>query len=93
MLKSATPDLFLARIHEVTDLKTGACCQGRLNKCWIHVYLASAVRWPSGRRRRFAKPTRAQSPSRESRLILRFPGEKPSIKLLSWSVPICRLPT
>ena len=25
-------------------------------KCRLHVYLPSAVRWPSGRRRRFAKP-------------------------------------
>jgi hypothetical protein len=28
----------------------------RSSRCWFRVYLPFAVRWPSGRRRRFAKP-------------------------------------
>src|SRR5262245_5967182 len=52
-----------------------------------------AVRWPSGRRRRFAKPTRVGSHPRESRLVLQFPAEELPIAILSRPVPICCLST
>ena len=40
-----------------------------------------------------SKPIRARSTPRESRRILRFPAQKLPDAILSWSVPICRLPT
>jgi hypothetical protein len=41
---------------------------------------------------RFAKPTRARSPSHESRRIWRYPAENLSSTILSWRVAICGLP-
>jgi len=48
-------DCFLAQIYGVADSKPAPLSMGRLNKCLLHVYLRLSVRWPSGRRRRFAK--------------------------------------
>jgi hypothetical protein len=52
-----------------------------------------AVRWPSGRRRRFAKPVSRRSAFRESRLNSRVQAENVPIPILSRRVPISRFPT
>jgi hypothetical protein len=44
-----------------------------LRKCSFYVYLASTVRWPSGRRRRFAKPNRISSGCDKTGQNSRFP--------------------
>jgi hypothetical protein len=56
----------LAKIAQVSDRKTVALRSRRLRKCRFYVHLAFAVRWPSGRRRRFAKV------ARDSRTGLKF---------------------
>jgi hypothetical protein len=48
----------LAKSAQVSDRKTVAPRSRYLRKCRFYLYLASAVRWPSGRRRRFAKAAR-----------------------------------
>ena len=67
---------FLSISMKADSQKPVACgtFKTRSCKCHPHVYLPSAVRSSSGRRRRFAKPTRVRSAPRESRRISRFPA-------------------